>query len=97
MDLTLHSAVPVETRKKAAQKNVFSRIRSRATAGIRAISGPNCGALFNTRIKAGESMRVFPLSNWTELDVWEYIKHENIPVVPLYFAKVRPIVVAAAA
>ncbi|MDO8876799.1 MAG: sulfate adenylyltransferase subunit CysD [Pseudolabrys sp.] len=47
---------------------------------------------FNTRIKPGESMRVFPLSNWTELDVWEYIRAENIPVVPLYFAKERPVV-----
>jgi sulfate adenylyltransferase subunit 2 len=48
--------------------------------------------LFNTRIKPGESMRVFPLSNWTEFDVWEYIRAENIPVVPLYFAKKRPVV-----
>ena len=48
--------------------------------------------LFNTRIRPGESMRVFPLSNWTELDVWEYIRLENIPVVPLYFAKPRPVV-----
>jgi sulfate adenylyltransferase subunit 2 len=48
--------------------------------------------LFNTRIKPGESMRVFPLSNWTEIDVWEYIKLEDIPVVSLYFAKPRPVV-----
>ena len=56
-------------------------------SGTRATSGRNCGRLFNTRIRTGESMRVFPLSNWTELDVWEYIRAENIPVVPLYFAK----------
>ena len=43
-------------------------------------------------MKQGESMRVFPLSNWTELDVWDYIEVENIPVVPLYFAKERPVV-----
>ena len=48
--------------------------------------------LFNTRINPGESIRVFPLSNWTELDVWRYIMVENIPVVPLYFAKERPVV-----
>ncbi len=53
---------------------------------------PELWRLFNTRIKQGESMRVFPLSNWTELDVWEYIRAENIPVVPLYFAKPRPVV-----
>lgn len=48
--------------------------------------------LYNARIHPGESMRIFPLSNWTELDIWEYIYHESIPVVPLYFAKERPIV-----
>jgi sulfate adenylyltransferase subunit 2 len=52
---------------------------------------PEPWRLFNTRIKPGESMRVFPSSNWTELDVWEYIRAENVPVVPLYFAKKRPI------
>jgi sulfate adenylyltransferase subunit 2 len=48
--------------------------------------------LFNTQKRQGESFRVFPLSNWTELDVWQYIYVENIPVVPLYFAKPRPVV-----
>lgn len=48
--------------------------------------------LFNTRIKPGESIRVFPLSNWTEHDVWDYILAQGIPVVPLYFAKERPVV-----
>jgi len=47
---------------------------------------------FNTHIRKGESVRVFPLSNWTEMDVWLYIERENIPVVPLYFAKPRPVV-----
>ena len=50
---------------------------------------PEFWNLFNGRIEPGESMRVFPLSNWTELDVWRYIARENIPVVPLYFAKPR--------
>jgi sulfate adenylyltransferase subunit 2 len=54
---------------------------------------PELWNLFNSRIGPGESIRVFPLSNWTELDVWHYIHLENIPVVPLYFAKPRPMVV----
>lgn len=54
---------------------------------------PELWNLYNTRKKEGESIRVFPLSNWTELDIWQYIYQENIPVVPLYFAKPRPVVV----
>ena len=53
---------------------------------------PELWRLYNTRLGPGESMRVFPLSNWTELDVWEYIAAEEIPIVPLYFAKPRPVV-----
>ena len=53
---------------------------------------PELWRLYNTRLRPGESMRVFPLSNWTELDVWQYIEAENIAVVPLYFAKPRPVV-----
>jgi sulfate adenylyltransferase subunit 2 len=53
---------------------------------------PELWRAFNTRIRPGESMRVFPLSNWTERDVWDYIAAENIPVVPLYFARNRPVV-----
>ena len=54
---------------------------------------PELWNLFNSRVDKGESIRVFPLSNWTELDVWQYIHLENIPIVPMYFAKLRPIVV----
>ena len=53
---------------------------------------PELWRAYNLRINAGESVRVFPLSNWTELDVWRYIRREDIPVVPLYFAKARPVV-----
>ena len=53
---------------------------------------PELWSLFNGRINPGESVRVFPLSNWTEADVWQYIRVEKIPVVPLYFAKPRPVV-----
>jgi len=54
---------------------------------------PELWNLYNTRKSLGESIRVFPLSNWTELDIWQYIYQENIPMVPLYFAKPRPVVV----
>ena len=54
---------------------------------------PELWNLFNGRVNKGENIRVFPLSNWTELDVWQYIQVENIPIVPLYFAKERPMVV----
>ena len=53
---------------------------------------PELWHVFNTRLRPGESMRVFPLSNWTELDIWQYIEAENIDIVPLYFAKERPVV-----
>ena len=53
---------------------------------------PELWHLYNTRKSKGESLRVFPLSNWTELDIWQYIYLENIPIVPLYFSKQRPIV-----
>lgn len=53
---------------------------------------PELWNLFNCRVQPGESVRAFPLSDWTELDIWNYIKAENIPIVPLYFAKERPVV-----
>ena len=53
---------------------------------------PELWTLYNTRMNPGETMRVFPLSNWTEIDIWTYIRDERIPVVPLYFAAPRPVV-----
>jgi sulfate adenylyltransferase subunit 2 len=53
---------------------------------------PEMWRTYNTRINPRESIRVFPLSNWTELDIWQYVLKENVPVVPLYFAKKRPVV-----
>ncbi len=53
---------------------------------------PEMWKLFNTEINKGESIRVFPISNWTEKDIWQYIKRENIEIVPLYYAAVRPVV-----
>ena len=52
---------------------------------------PELWNLYNARVKTGESIRAFPLSNWTELDIWQYIYLENIPIVPLYYSKVRPV------
>jgi len=53
---------------------------------------PELWDIFNAKVHKGESIRVFPISNWTELDIWQYIRLENIPIVPLYYAKERPIV-----
>jgi sulfate adenylyltransferase subunit 2 len=77
--------------KSRAKERIFSH-RSASHGWDPRNQRPELWQLFNTRIKTAESMRVFPLSNWTELDVWEYIRAENIPVVPLYFAKQRPVV-----
>ncbi|MEX0752884.1 MAG: sulfate adenylyltransferase subunit CysD [Xanthobacteraceae bacterium] len=77
--------------KSRAKERIFS-FRSRTHAWDPRNQRPELWNLFNTRIRPGESIRVFPLSNWTELDVWSYVMLENIPVVPLYFAKERPVV-----
>jgi sulfate adenylyltransferase subunit 2 len=77
--------------KSRAKERIFSH-RSAAHAWDPRNQRPELWRLFNTRIREGESLRVFPLSNWTELDVWEYVLAEDIPVVPLYFAKERPVV-----
>jgi sulfate adenylyltransferase subunit 2 len=77
--------------KSRAKERIFS-FRSKGHAWDPRNQRPELWNLFNTRIRAGESIRVFPLSNWTELDIWQYIRCENIPVVPLYFAKMRPVV-----
>lgn len=77
--------------KSRAKERVFSH-RSEAHAWDPRNQRPELWHLYNTRIRQGESMRVFPLSNWTEFDVWDYIQAEDIPVVPLYFAKERPVV-----
>jgi sulfate adenylyltransferase subunit 2 len=77
--------------KSRAKERVFSH-RSATHSWDPRNQRPELWRLYNTRIREGESMRVFPLSNWTELDVWEYVRAESIPVVPLYFAKERPVV-----
>jgi len=78
--------------KSRAKERVFS-FRSQAHRWDPKNQRPELWNLYNTRIHKGESVRVFPLSNWTELDIWQYIHRENIPIVPLYFAAERPIVI----
>jgi len=77
--------------KSRAKERVFS-FRNATHAWDPRNQRPELWNLYNARVRAGETLRVFPLSNWTELDVWRYIAHEQIPVVPLYFAKERPVV-----
>ena len=77
--------------KSRAKERIFS-FRSQGHVWDPRNQRPELWNLFNTRISAGETIRVFPLSNWTELDIWHYIMLENIEVVPLYFAKARPVV-----
>jgi len=78
--------------KSRAKERIFS-FRTQTHHWDSKNQRPELWNLFNARIHSGESMRIFPLSNWTELDIWEYIYHQDIEVVPLYFAKKRPIVV----
>jgi sulfate adenylyltransferase subunit 2 len=77
--------------KSRAKERVFS-FRSANHGWDPKNQRPELWSLYNTRVKPGESIRVFPLSNWTELDVWQYILAENIEIVPLYFAARRPVV-----
>jgi sulfate adenylyltransferase subunit 2 len=77
--------------KSRAKERIFS-FRNAQHAWDPKNQRPEMWNIFNTRISAGESIRVFPLSNWTELDIWQYILQEGIPIVPLYFAKKRPVV-----
>ncbi len=77
--------------KSRAKERVFS-VRGADHVWEPRRQRPELWRLYNTRLGPGETMRVFPLSNWTELDVWEYIEAERIEVVPLYFAKKRPVV-----
>jgi sulfate adenylyltransferase subunit 2 len=77
--------------KSRAKERVYS-FRNAAHVWDPKRQRPELWHLANTRVGPGESMRVFPLSNWTELDVWTYIHLEEIPVVPLYFAKERPVI-----
>ncbi len=77
--------------KSRAKERIFS-FRSKGHVWDPRNQRPELWRLYNTRIGKGETIRVFPLSNWTELDIWQYTRSEDIPVVPLYFAAPRPVV-----
>ena len=77
--------------KSRAKERIFS-FRNANHAWDPKNQRPELWRVYNTRIAKGESIRVFPLSNWTELDIWQYIMMENIPIVPLYYAAKRPVV-----
>lgn len=77
--------------KSRAKERIFS-FRDRYHQWDPKNQRPELWSIYNTLVHKGESIRVFPLSNWTELDIWQYIRLENIPIVPLYFAKERPVV-----
>ena len=77
--------------KSRAKERIFS-FRNSAHAWDPKNQRPEMWKLYNTRINKGESIRVFPISNWTEKDIWQYIRRENIDIVPLYFAAERPVV-----
>jgi sulfate adenylyltransferase subunit 2 len=77
--------------KSRAKERIFS-FRSAQHRWDPKNQRPEVWNLYNTRIHKGESIRVFPISNWTELDIWQYIHLENIPIVPLYFSARRPVV-----
>ena len=77
--------------KSRAKERIFS-FRNAEQSWDPKNQRPEMWKLFNTRIQKHESIRVFPISNWTERDIWEYIKRENIEIVPLYFAKERPVI-----
>jgi sulfate adenylyltransferase subunit 2 len=77
--------------KSRAKERIFS-FRNSEHAWDPKNQRPEMWKLYNTKINKGESMRVFPISNWTEADIWQYIRRENIEIVPLYYAKERPVV-----
>jgi len=77
--------------KSRAKERIFS-FRSENHRWDPKNQRPELWSLYNTKVKPGESIRVFPISNWTELDIWQYIYLEQIPIVPLYYAKERPVV-----
>ena len=77
--------------KSRAKERIFS-FRNRDNAWNPKNQRPEMWKLYNTKIEKGESIRVFPISNWTESDIWQYIKREKIDIVPLYFAATRPVI-----
>jgi sulfate adenylyltransferase subunit 2 len=95
LDLHGFDVILAGARRDEEKSRAKERVFSFRAAGHRwdpKMQRPELWALYNTLIHDGETLRVFPLSNWTELDVWQYIERESIPIVPLYFAAPRPVV-----
>ena len=95
LDAGRHDVIFGGARRDEERSRAKERVFSLRTAGHRwepRAQRPEIWNLYNTRTQPGESLRISPLSNWTETDVWRYIAAENIPVVPLYFARERPVV-----
>ena len=79
-------------KKNHVPKKESSLLEMKIRHGIQRTRDQKCGNYITLQIKKGESIRVFPISNWTETDIWKYIKREKIDIVPLYFAKERPVI-----
>ena len=80
------------TKKNHEQRNVYFHFAQACISGTQKIKGQNFGVSTTFTKKKGESIRAFPLSNWTEMDIWQYIYKEQILIIPLYFAAERPVV-----
>ena len=89
---TPRSAARAATRSAPARRSACSRSATTWASGTRRTSAPSCGTLYNGRVRKGEHVRVFPLSNWTELDVWRYIAAERLEVPSIYFAHARRVI-----
>jgi 3'-phosphoadenosine 5'-phosphosulfate sulfotransferase (PAPS reductase)/FAD synthetase len=90
-NLMLHWVVPVGMKRRPAQKSVSFRIVMNLDSGIRKINVPNFGISSMEKKQIGEHFRIFPISNWTEMDIWQYILQENIPLPTLYYTHDREV------
>jgi sulfate adenylyltransferase subunit 2 len=88
---TTWCSVARDEEKSRAKERIFS-VRAPGHRWDPRAQRPELWNVYNTHLREGETLRVFPISNWTEHDVWEYIRAEDIPIVPLYYAKERPVV-----
>ena len=88
---TPSSAARAATRRRPAPRSASSRCGTSSASGSRAAQRPELWSLYNGRIRRGQHMRIFPICNWTEMDVWQYIEHEGIEVPSIYFAHERDV------
>ena len=88
---TPRSAAPAATRNARGRRSASSPSATTSDSGTRVRSGPSCGTSTTARIRKGEQVRVFPISNWTELDVWQYVARERLELPAIYFAHEREV------